>query len=261
MITTIYYFSGTGNSLAVARDLAQELGETELIPITRVMHQPEIVDNAGTVGIVFPVYFMDMPGIVKDFVRKLRVPDTAYLFGIATCGQQPGHALFSLSALMERNGRRLSAGFALVMPENYIAPVDLMEPEAIQQQKNENVRKKIPALAAAITQRRVSAPEGTSSLIWRVLGSLSSVMMTSVIRVPKKLHATDACNRCGTCGRICPTNNISVTNDAVTWGGNCAQCYACIHWCPARAIEIGGRTSGKPRYHHPDVTLKDMILR
>ena len=242
MITTIYYFSGTGNSLAVARDLAQALGETELIPITRVMHQPEIVDNAETVGIVFPVYFMDMPGIVRDFVRKLRVPETACIFGVATCGQRPGHALFSLSALLELNGRRLSAGYALVIPENYIAPIDLMEPAAIQQQKNEDVKKKIPAIAAAITQRQTSVPEGTNSLVWRILGSISSTMMTSVFQIPKQFRSTDACTRCGTCESVCPTNNITVTKEAVAWGGNCTQCYACIHWCPKEAIE--------PR--HPD---------
>jgi len=40
-----------------------------------------------------------------------------------------------------------------------------------------------------------------------------------------------------------------------------AFCYACVHWCPQGAIEIGRYTAGKPRYHHPDIDLKDMILR
>ncbi len=224
-------------------------------------YQPEIADTAEAVGIVFPVHFMDTPGIVKDFVLKLRTTDTAFLFGVATCGQRPGHALFSLSALLKRNGRHLSAGYALVMPENYIAPIDLMEPASIQQRKNEDAGKKIPAIAAAITRRKASVPEGTNSLVWRILGKVSSGMMTSVFRVPGQLHATDACTRCGTCGRICPTDNITVAEEAVTWGGRCIQCYACIHWCPKEAIEIGGRTAGKRRYHHPAVTLKDMMVR
>ena len=68
----------------------------------------------------------------------------------------------------------------------------------------------------------------------------------------------EKCNRCGTCGYICPTRNITVTEDAVMWGSSCTQCYACIHWCPQEAIEMGGRTYGKRRYHHPDVSIKDM---
>jgi MinD superfamily P-loop ATPase len=83
--------------------------------------------------------------------------------------------------------------------------------------------------------------------------------MTSVYNTPGRLHATASCNRCRTCERICPTNNITLDVDAVRWGSSCTQCYACIHWCAMEAIEIGGRTTGKPRYHHPDVTLKDMV--
>jgi ferredoxin len=261
MKTNIYYFSGTGNSLAVARDLAKGLGDADLIPIPRVMHQHEITDNAEAVGIVFPVHFSDMPRYVKEFVNKLSFPGKPYIFGIATCGQKPGHSLFTLKSLLERKGTTLAAGFALVMPENYIAPLDLIEPASIQQQKNEDIKERIPALAAVITQRQISAPEGTDSFVWRILAGIISMYVTSVIRIPDQIHATDACNRCGICERICPTNNITVTKEAVTWNGRCIQCYACVHWCPQGAIEIGDRTAGKPRYHHPDIILKDMILR
>lgn len=261
MKANIYYFSGTGNSLAVARDLAKDLDDADLIPIPQVMHQQEITDNAEVIGIVFPVNFYDMPRYVKEFVKKLSFSGRPYIFGIATCGQNPGHSLFTLKSLLEEKGTTLAAGFVLVMPENYIAPLDLIEPASIQQQKNKDIKEKIPALAVAITQRQVSVPEGTDSLVWRILVGIFSIYVTSVIRIPKKIHATDACNRCGVCGRICPTNNITVTKNAVIWNGRCTQCYACIHWCPQGAIEIGSYTAGKPRYHHPDIILKDMILR
>jgi flavodoxin len=35
MPITIYYFTGTENSLAIARQLAAELGDTDLVPIPR----------------------------------------------------------------------------------------------------------------------------------------------------------------------------------------------------------------------------------
>jgi flavodoxin len=37
MSTAIYYFSGTGNSLHVARELQQRLPESRLIPIVRLL--------------------------------------------------------------------------------------------------------------------------------------------------------------------------------------------------------------------------------
>src|SRR5512136_1923604 len=146
MKTNIYYFSGTGNSLAVARDLANSLDDADLIPIPRVMHQQEITDNAKAVGIVFPVYFSDMPPYVQEFVKKLSFSKVSYIFGIATCGQKPGHALFTLKSLLERKRTTLAAGFVLVMPENYIAPLDLIEPALIQEQKNKDIKGKTLAL-------------------------------------------------------------------------------------------------------------------
>ena len=257
----IYYFSGTGNSLAIARDLAKVLDNADLIPIPRVMDQQEIVDDAEIVGIVFPVYFSDIPRYVKEFVKKLCFSGRPYIFGIANCGQAPGHSLSTLKSLIEEKGTTLAAGFVLVMPENYIAPLDLTEPAKIQWQKIRETKEKIPGLASAISQRQFFAPEEMDSLVWRILVGIFSIYATSVIRIPKQIHATDACNRCGMCGRICPTNNITVVEKAVTWGGHCTQCYACVHWCPQGAIEIGSGTAGKPRYHHPDIMLKDMILR
>jgi len=261
MKTIIYYFTGTGNTLAVARQLATELGNTELIPMPKLMDQPDIVADADAVGIAFPVYYLTMPGLVREFVQKLRFTGSPYIFGIATCGERPGYALFSLMSLIEEKGTTLSAGFVFVMPENYIGPIDLMRDGPHRGEKYAGAKRRIPAVAAAIREQMNSVPEGSNSLFLRFGSCLSSTIMTSVYNTPRRLHATAACNRCGTCGRICPTNNITVTDDGVSWGGNCTQCYACIHWCPKTAIEIGGRTAGKPRYHHPDVSLNDMILR
>ncbi len=38
MKTIIYYFTGTGNTLAIARGIAEELGDTKLIPLRRAIH-------------------------------------------------------------------------------------------------------------------------------------------------------------------------------------------------------------------------------
>jgi len=104
-------------------------------------------------------------------------------------------------------------------------------------------------------------PEGNNSMLLKIGGRITHTLATSVYNTPGRLHATAACNRCGICGRICPTRNITVAKDGVSWGGDCTQCYACIHWCPNGAVEIGGRTAGKPRYHHPDVNVRDMLIQ
>jgi MinD superfamily P-loop ATPase len=52
-------------------------------------------------------------------------------------------------------------------------------------------------------------------------------------------------------------NNIEIVDDKVTWNHNCECCLACIHWCPRNAIEHM-KTHGIPRYHHPNIRVKQI---
>jgi ferredoxin len=200
-----------------------------------------------------------MPDIVEEFARELRFTGNPYIFGLATCGECPGGALFRLKEVLEAKGRTLSAGFVFVMPENFIGPVDLMGDAPVRQEKYTKAKNRIPGVAAAIRDRKISDLEGRDPAFLKFGAKIISALMNSVYNTPGRFHATAACNHCRTCERVCPTRNIEVTDDCVRWNNSCTQCYACIHWCPKEAIEIGGRTKGKPRYHHPDVTIADMM--
>lgn len=52
----IYYFSGTGNSLEVAREISQKMNG-KLIPIPMVMDKEHVTPEADVIGIIFPVYY------------------------------------------------------------------------------------------------------------------------------------------------------------------------------------------------------------
>ena len=86
--TIIYYFSATGNSLVVARAIAEKLGDTELVPM---VHQDAEKPLPGTqrVGLVFPVYVFGLPLIVARFIKKLRIPNDTYVFAVAAHGGMP----------------------------------------------------------------------------------------------------------------------------------------------------------------------------
>ena len=65
----IFYFSGTGNSLYVARLLADELNDCIIsIPdcINNGTFEFELKDSEK-IGIVTPVYFYGLPSIVETF--------------------------------------------------------------------------------------------------------------------------------------------------------------------------------------------------
>ena len=120
MGTEIFYFSGTGNSLAVARDIADKTNG-KLISISSIMGRESIETNADMIGIVFPTYYEPyggVPLIVRKFARKLENIDSKYIFAICTYGSASVKALDYLDKIITSRGGRLAAGFTVNMPNN-----------------------------------------------------------------------------------------------------------------------------------------------
>jgi MinD superfamily P-loop ATPase len=69
----------------------------------------------------------------------------------------------------------------------------------------------------------------------------------------------DKCNSCEICVRICPAKNIAMKKGRPTWQHHCEQCLACIQWCPQESIQFGKKTPAFQRYHHPEITLNDIL--
>ena len=87
MQTTIYYFTGTGNSLKVAKDLAQKLKECELIPIAKVWHTEDLESTSEKIGFIFPLYYSGLPKIVYDFINKTDFSKSNYFFTVVTSAE------------------------------------------------------------------------------------------------------------------------------------------------------------------------------
>jgi ferredoxin len=91
----------------------------------------------------------------------------------------------------------------------------------------------------------------------------SRFMHRLVQKQPEKLDAEflpgAACTGCGLCERICPKQNIHLEDNRPQWQHHCTQCLACLHACPQACIELGQRTKGRRRYHHPEIAIKDLL--
>ena len=68
----------------------------------------------------------------------------------------------------------------------------------------------------------------------------------------------DDCIHCGICAKVCPANNITVTEDEVTFGDHCEVCYACLHNCPKKAIRLPVEKADA-RFRNERVKLIDII--
>ena len=263
MKTIIYYFTGTGNSLAAARKIAAALKDCELVPIASLKDMPgKIVPAADRVGIVCPVYDAGVPVIVKEFAERLDIGAVPYAFAVVTLGGTGISALHQLNKiLMQGCHRKLDAAFAVKMPGNFpplAVPPSGEEKDAILRKADTG----LAAIAVAI-QKGQAVPPGLSPLssLMRIL--IYPPFAKNVHGMASSFSVDDTCTSCGTCAKVCPVGNIAMGNGRPAWQQKCELCCACLHLCPAEAIQINvfRGTRGRGRYRHPDLTIDDMKLQ
>ena len=254
---TIYYFSATGNSLVVARSIAQKLGDTALIPLARRDAQNP---SPGTpvIGLVFPVYVWGVPLIVTRFIKELRVPRNSYLFAVAVNGGLAAGTLKKAKGLFAGLGMDLTAGFAVTMVDNY-TPLGGAIPVKKQNVRFEKAAAKIEEICVSIRKRERTIYRGLPVVNW-LLCWIHRGWVSGAPNHDRKLGADENCNKCGICEKVCPVKNIKMVEMRPAWQHHCEQCFACLHWCPAEAVQYGKSTTGRARYHHPDVTVRDIII-
>ena len=78
MKTIIYYFTGTGNSLAAAKRIVSGIGDCDLVPFASLQDTTgDMTPGTDRVGIVCPVYFSGLPVMVAEFAGRLDLSRSA----------------------------------------------------------------------------------------------------------------------------------------------------------------------------------------
>lgn len=246
----IYYFTGTGNSLQIAKDLKRELSEARLKKIAEYKGEQVTADS---VGVVFPVYNWGAPIIVREFLQKLNVRKGIYLYAIANYGGLPGKAIDQCKEELETRGFRLSAGFLVQMPGNYIlgygAKSDKKQKKLFQKEKV-----KIQRIAPIIKQKKTKKIEKSHTIVDRIFNNHYYKEVTEFHAGDCNFHVNASCVNCGLCANHCPVNNIMMTKDGPKWQHHCERCLACLQSCPKEAIDFKDMTKGKKRYVNPQMS-------
>ena len=257
MDATIFYYTGTGNSLWVARTIAEKVGGAGLIPMSRHGEGKTTID-AKVAGVVFPVHIWGVPAPVVRFVEFLKSSHPVYFFGVAVHAGQVSNTLVQFKKILSRRGVPLSLGFEVRMPSNYI-PWGGPGPQEKQRVLFAHARDKVSRISDMIRQRAVLPVE--RGPLWQriILTAFYHLSFSHVPGMDKKFRADDRCNGCGICLRVCPASNITLSEGKPLWHHRCEQCFACLQWCPAEAIQYGTRTTRYERYHHPEIVLRDIL--
>jgi ferredoxin len=257
MKTDLFYYTGTGNSLWAARKLAKEMSDARITPIPDASGDT-IMSDAEAIGIIFPVHIWGLPRRIIAFVDALEKNGLRYYFGVAVNAGQVAATLIQLKKRMQARGLSLSSGFELIMPSNYI-PWGGPGPEEEQIRRFEAARSKIGRIAACCAARERRPVE--KGPLWQniLFTGLNRISFSHIPTMDRSFWVDEKCNGCGICKAICPSGNIDLSGKKPTWLHHCEQCLACIQWCPQEAIQFGKKTPRYKRYHHPEITLRDML--
>ncbi|MGC9311743.1 MAG: EFR1 family ferrodoxin [Sediminispirochaetaceae bacterium] len=267
MNTTLYYYSGTGNSLSTAKKLAASIGETEIVPISEVPGNPP--ERRGkTIGFIFPTHAYGLPRSVREFAETFSPEPGTYIFAVVSCCGIPGPVLKELDKNLKKNGHGLDAGFAVLDPSGSLsADPDNDAVQRIMISVNRGAQPqpssaRLPEIVETVRARAPHTPE-SSNLLTNLLGGLLHRLAAGTFPASgRKFRVSDVCTGCGMCAKVCPRDNIRFNdNGRPEWGDDCEFCHACIQWCPNTAIEYGDISVGKPRYHNTEVTISEMVLR
>jgi len=295
----IYCFSGTGNSLYVAKSIQKEINAQLIMLNNQTLDQP-VPTVIECLGIIFPVYHQSIPLIINRFILALASVQVNYIYAICTCGDSPTLALKHLDHMLASQNKSLNAGFSVKMPYNYIKPSKIgkgfydsfgltTSTDAHNEKLDMLYQNRKPEILNCIKDQKDYPYEKNAVIIetlveWLNLkntlqkqqwfkiagytGMQPKKFVDSLPLMDSGFHSNNKCVSCGICKKICPVNNIEYVTDENTntndylkpvWLHHCEQCFACLQWCPHEAIEFGKGTKDQKRYHHPKITLKEMI--
>jgi ferredoxin len=293
----IYYFTGTGNSLFIARQIAENI-DGKLISIASVVKREHITTDAQIIGLVFPVYYASnlssgIPLIVERFLYKLEGLGSKYIFAVCTHSGMPGTTLEKVSKICKSRGGELAGGFTVLTYNDAPTLGEKLKKIILRNESKTHKKVKIQKRHAKILELwneklsyisnyiankekgELETRKKITNLVfvpilyllikpvfkkrYQKLSNASHLPFKEMIRLAdRSFYVEENCSGCGICVRICPVNNIKLINGKPVWQNHCENCFACFAWCPNESIN-GAIVSYAEHYHHSTVKVTDMI--
>ena len=233
---TIFYFTGTGNSLFAARKIADATGATLVSIPQAIAGQRAYTDDA--IGFVYPQYANGLPKMVRRFIVN-NTFKADYFFAVDLYAFIHINALGEIASLIP-----LNYGAYLKTPMNFILLFGAPKNPAAMLTKAESKLKKIINDIKSGVNKRVKPS--------KKIGNATKHFGESNFKV------TAGCTRCGICVKACPAANIKL-DEMIKFNNRCETCFACVNLCPAHAIYSKKAMLKRRQYRNPIISADEII--
>ena len=194
--------------------------------------------------------------MVRNFLSRAIIK-TDYFFFIYTYGMGVGEALAHAKLASEKAGLRLSYANMIQMVDNYLPGFEM------QNQKDTLPAKDVEGQLLKVCQdieKRTEKEIVVNAAVRAKMAMFKKMLADRILKGDTAQHylIDEKCIHCGICAKVCPADNITVTDTAVSFSDRCEVCYACLHNCPQNAIHMKQEKSSV-RFRNGQVSLKDII--
>lgn len=239
MKVSIFYFSGTGNTLYAVKKFTQYLEknfETKTLSIEEKIDDNEFYDT-DIIFLAYPIYLSDMPRNMKKFIE--RMPEQNKSIGtICTQAVFSGDGAYVSHNILEQKGYSHTWSVQLKAFTN-IGLMGLKPPQDYN--NNQEVLLKMDEdlknLANDVYERKTTLQD--KGLFKYILGMTQRPFYNmSMKSISNKLWVDDGiCTKCGVCVDICPVEAIKL-DESIEFikRQECLGCLRCQNFCPSNAI-------------------------
>lgn len=233
-MNTIIYFSPTGNTLHLAKELKNNLNvsnesflELDQIDVTKVQKNENLI-------LMFSIHAFNAPRTVTRFVKNLASDlfKKVYIIAVGCNTSWVNDAAgSSIIKILEKKGYEVLLSDVVAMPLTFVMsfPDDVIEKSISDSTKR-----------MSDIQELVASNEKTDKKVKfksKVIHKFGKIEDFAARFFGLELHAKKTCTSCGICWNRCPESNIKPNKKNMPkFGLKCMMCMRCVYECPEEAI-------------------------